>query len=183
MSTPATPRFSLWSIYMHYMCLCVRLTSHSAEANDWTQKHAWLILRAVVCPVPKHTHAWGTCIWNTKIYTSNWSVQISLRETFTSQPPVVHKSSNMWAASCPPTCSILSPLLSYLNEHPRHRDGIAHFWHFSAKSSMGAKIKLSERAELSGRPPALPVRQTAGTLCAPVLLAWAKSKASRQSAG
>ncbi len=56
----------------------------------------------------------------------------------------------------PPGSSLASP---YLNEHPQHGNGITHFWHFSAKSSMGAKIKLSERTELSGRPPPLPVRQ------------------------
>lgn len=58
--------------------------------------------------------------------------------------------------SLPPTSSLAS---AYLNEHPRHRDEITHFWHFSAKSGMGAKIKLSERAELSGRPATLPVPQ------------------------
>lgn len=59
---------------------------------------------------------------------------------------LIHKTSNMWASrSHHPLPPSSSPVFPYLNEHPRHGDEITHFWHFSAKSSMGAKIKLRER--------------------------------------
>lgn len=84
----------------------------------------------------------------------------------------------------PPSSSLAS---THLNEHPRHGDEITHFWHFSAKSSMEAKSKNWARTQsFSGCPQTLPVsteKQTEGTLCAPILLAWAKSTASRQSTG
>lgn len=56
----------------------------------------------------------------------------------------------------PPSSSLAFP---YLKEHPRHRDEIAQFWHFSTKSSMGAKINQSETAELPCRPATLSVRR------------------------
>lgn len=41
-----------------------------------------------------------------------------------------------------PQSLFISPVLSYLNENPRLRDERIHFWHFSAKSSIGTRIKL-----------------------------------------
>lgn len=61
---------------------------------------------------------------------------------------LIHKESNMWALRPLPLPPSSSSVFPYLKEHPRHRDEIIHFWHFSAKSSMGAKIKLRE-SELS----------------------------------
>lgn len=120
-----------------------------------------------------------------------WYKMSQRKSTVTSQPSAIHIFTSTKQATCEPRAASSPPTQStlasppYLSEHPRHRDEISHFWHFSAKSSMGAKIKRSERAGLSGCPLTLSVseQQTAGTLCAPILLAWAKSTASRQSTG
>lgn len=86
------------------------------------------------------------------------NLQIELKVSRVSEKIHCHISTSSCSLSHPlPHTSYLA--FPYLNEHPRHGDEIILLWHFSAKSSMGAKIKLSERAELSGRHPALPVRQ------------------------
>lgn len=138
------------------MCLRVSHVTYSAEADDWTQSKAWLILLVVACA---QTHA-ADCVRIT-LTQSNWSHLEPQREVrghiSTTSCPFLHTlSQNEQHVSLeqprplPPSSSLASP---YLNEHPRHRDGITHFWHFSAKWGMGAKIKMSERAELSGCPP------------------------------
>lgn len=52
---------------------------------------------------------------------------------------------------CPPTSSSTHTpcsLQPYLNEHPRDGDEIIHFWHLSAKSSIGSKnLKVSRGEE------------------------------------
>lgn len=103
----------------------------------------------------------------------------SIGETVTaSSPPLIHKACIMWASSSL-TPSHTSP---YLNEHPRHRDEIAHFWHFRVKSGISAKIKLRGRVErFSGHCQMLPVRQRSrGSFCSK-LLALAKPPGSRYS--
>lgn len=78
----------------------------------------------------------------------------------------------------PPRASLSS---SYLNDHPRRGDEKTHFWHFSIKSSVRAKLKLSESTELSVlflNNACSTEKQTAWDHCAAALLAWVKFAAS-----
>lgn len=115
-------------------------TPHSTETHGRTQTSSWLILRKSNMqnkstnlnerslrerPHP-HPHLTLACIH------SQSEQHVSLRTS----PPPTHPS------QCFP----------YLNVHPRHSGEIAPFWHLSTKSSMGAIIKLRERAGHSGPP-------------------------------
>ena len=124
-----------------HMWLCVSRDTRCRGL--WLDRNAWLILLVVAC-TQTHTarHACGSCLSKQNLQIWGWRQDSQRKCTVLSWQPlhIIHKTSNMWANMCslsfPSHPVHPSP---YLNEHPRNGDGITHFWHFSAKSSMGAK--------------------------------------------
>lgn len=141
-----------------HMCFCVCVASHTeqelvigqkpvADFTSGSQQHPyahaallrmWIISNLSCADVIKH----ALC-----------SLRLQPHIIRTHSQNQQHVSPQHSLSLSPSSSSLTSLASSYLNEHPRPRDEITHFWHFSAKSGMGAKnkIRLSETSKALSR--------------------------------